>query len=256
MADFVRYEPAASRCSGKAQPGCEAFADWAVRDFGRGAFNLGIYNCRSVRGSANRSIHGDGRAVDVGFKMVNGRANPAGWVLLNQLLPHVSQLGIQMIIWDRRIWSARTPNGAAYTGTASHRDHLHVEFNWNAARTLTRDRVRRVMAGSSVVQPPRPAPKPAPIPTRPTTPPPQPADPQLEDDDMATYIRLNLKKGAHAHAGRVEAVTAMHRRWVPANELQHVSFLGEKIVSCNRDQFNAWTSNKAAVGANGITGPI
>ena len=71
MADFPRYEPAGVRCSGVAQPGVVAFMEWAIRDFGRGAFNLGIYNCRSVRGSANRSVHGDGRAGDVGFPGVN-----------------------------------------------------------------------------------------------------------------------------------------------------------------------------------------
>jgi len=161
MADFVRYEPAAPQCSGKAQPGCEEFAEWAVRDFGRGAFNLGIYNCRAVRGSTNRSIHGDGRAVDVGFRLVNGRANPAGWDLLRLLLPHVGRLGIQMIIWDRRIWSQRTPNGAPYSGTASHTDHLHIEFNWNAARTLTRPQVQRIIGRTSATST-------APRPTTPT----------------------------------------------------------------------------------------
>jgi hypothetical protein len=82
MADFPRYEPAGVRCSGVAQPGVTAFMEWAVRDFGRGAFNLGIYNCRTVRGSANRSLHGDGRAGDVGFP---GVANANGTALLNTL---------------------------------------------------------------------------------------------------------------------------------------------------------------------------
>jgi hypothetical protein len=130
--------------------------EWATKDFGQGARNLGIYNCRSVRGSTNRSVHGEGRAVDVGF---SGVANPAGTRLLNTLLPHVGALGIQMIIWNRRIYSARYPTGARYTGAVPHTDHLHIELTWNAARGLTRNRVRQIVGGGGA---PAPAPAPAP----------------------------------------------------------------------------------------------
>lgn len=149
------YQPA-GRCTGYTPPGSIAFADWAVKDFGQGARNFGIYNCRTVRGSTNRSVHGEGRAVDIGF---SGVANPAGTRLLNLLLPKVGELGIQMIIWNRRIYSARYPRGAPYTGTVPHTDHLHIELTWDAARTLTRDKIRRIV---SYTQTPPPAPAPAP----------------------------------------------------------------------------------------------
>ena len=45
---------------------------------------------------------------------------------------------MQTIIWNRRIWSARSPNGRPYSGTASHVDHLHIELNRRAAVGLTR----------------------------------------------------------------------------------------------------------------------
>lgn len=141
------YESARYRCSGKAQPGAVALLTWAVRDFGQGARNLGIYNCRSIRGSRNRSIHGDGRALDVGF---SGVGNPAGTRLLQTLLPHVGTLGIQMIIWNRRIYSARYPNGAPYRGIAPHTDHVHIELTWAAAKGLTLSRVRQVLSGTPV----------------------------------------------------------------------------------------------------------
>lgn len=147
------YQPA-GRCTGYTPPGSVAFADWAVRDFGQGARNYGIYNCRSVRGSTNRSLHGEGRAVDIGF---SGVANPAGTRLLNLLLPRVGELGIQMIIWNRRIYSARYPKGAPYSGVNPHTDHLHIELTWNAARTLTRDRIRGILAYATTPPPP-PAP--------------------------------------------------------------------------------------------------
>lgn len=151
------YQPA-GRCTGSTPPGSEALMEWAVRDFGQGARNLGIYNCRDVRGSTNNSLHGEGRAVDVGFP---GSGNPAGTRLLNTLLPHVGTLGIQMIIWNRRIYSARYPNGARYTGVAPHTDHLHIELTWQAARNLTRARIRQVVGGGAAPAPTAPAPAPA-----------------------------------------------------------------------------------------------
>jgi hypothetical protein len=145
------YQPA-GRCTGSTPPGSIALMEWATRDFGQGARNLGIYNCRDIRGSTNNSLHGEGRAVDIGF---SGSGNPAGTRLLNALLPHVGTLGIQMIIWNRRIYSARYPRGAPYTGTASHTDHLHIELAWSAARNLTRTRIRQVVGGGAA---PAPAP--------------------------------------------------------------------------------------------------
>ena len=148
------YQPA-GRCTGYTPPGSTAFMAWAVGDFRQGARNLGIYNCRDIRGKSTNSLHGEGRAVDVGF---SGVANPAGTRLLNLLLPKVGELGIQMIIWNRRIYSARYPRGASYNGVSPHTDHLHIELTWNAARNLTRDRVRQIVGGGA----PAPAPAPAP----------------------------------------------------------------------------------------------
>jgi hypothetical protein len=146
---WPRWEPASYRCSGRVQPGAQALMNWALYDFGQGARNLGIYNCRGT-GGGNRSIHGDGRAIDVGF---SGVGNPAGTRLLNRLLPHVGALGIQMIIWNRRLYSARYPRGTRYTGVSPHTDHLHIELTWNSARTLTRTRVQQILRGAGVPQP-------------------------------------------------------------------------------------------------------
>jgi hypothetical protein len=208
--------------------------EWGIEDWGKGGvFNLGIYNCRTVRGSTQRSVHGDGRACDFGFPLVDNDANPAGWDLVRLLLPVVGSLGIQQIIWDRRVWSAAHPNGAHYTGVSPHIDHVHVELTREAGQILTRAHIKATIAITT---------------DRP------PVAGEEEDDDMATFIRLNVRTGKHA--GRVEAVTSMHRRWVPADELQLYSFLGGKVIDCTPKQFNAWTSNKVPLGTNGITGPI
>lgn len=152
---FAVYQSAGA-CTKGAQPGASALMTWAVRDFGQGAYNLGIYNCRKIRGKPQRSVHGEGRALDVGF---SGRANPAGTRLVQALLPHVGKLGIQMIIWNRTVWSRKSPNGARYTGANPHYDHVHIELGWPAARSLNLTSIRAAVRG---VATPAPAPKPAP----------------------------------------------------------------------------------------------
>ena len=190
---WPRYEPAGPRCTNRVQPGAQELMNWVLIEFGRGARNGGIYNCRTVRGSANRSLHGEGRAIDASFPVIGGRANANGHALLNVLLRHRMALGVQLIIWDRRIWSASSPNGRRYTGQSPHIDHLHIELTWHAARTLTRTRVRQVVAGHvGAPAVPRPTPVPVPAPAPPPVPEPE------EDDDMGSFLR-DQESGAIYH---------------------------------------------------------
>ena len=191
---FPRAEPANSRCSGRVQPGAAALMAWCLHESGvRGPRNLGIYNCRAIRGSQNRSVHGDGRAIDVGF---SGHSNPEGWKLVERLLPHVGKLGIQRIIWARRIWDAKAPAGRYYSGAADHYDHVHIELTWAAAYGLNLPTIRAAMRGlAPAVQPAPPKPQPGP--------PPEP-DPPEEDDDMPkpVVIRHHGQHGHWLHEGR------------------------------------------------------
>ncbi|MFC6153673.1 hypothetical protein [Nocardioides yefusunii] len=70
--------------------------------------------------------HGQGRAVDV---MVSG---PVGWEIADHLRAHASELGIEYLIYEQKIWSverggegwrAMSDRGSA---TANHFDHVHV----------------------------------------------------------------------------------------------------------------------------------
>lgn len=141
MAKWPKYEKAV-RCTGSIPPGAQSLMNWVLQDFKQGAYNLGIYNCRTVRGRSTKSLHSEGRAIDVGF---SGVANPAGTRLLNKLLPHVGTLGIQQIIWNRRIYSSRYPNGARYTGDNPHTDHLHIELTRQAANLLNIGFIRKTL---------------------------------------------------------------------------------------------------------------
>lgn len=138
----------ASRCTGGPEPGAVALMKVILRRHPRGR-SLGIYNCRTVRGGSTTSLHGEGRALDVGFPMNNGRGSAAGYALVKQLGERGQKLGIQAIIYDRKIWSAKSPGGRAYTGAAPHYDHVHVELTKDAARTLNVNDIEKILSGKA-----------------------------------------------------------------------------------------------------------
>jgi hypothetical protein len=178
MSTWPTPEPPAARCSGKIQPGTAALMSWLLGEY-RAGRNWGIYNCRLTAGGSP-SVHGDGRAGDIGFAYVNGRPNPQGYALVERLLPKVGQLGIQRIIWARTIWDIRGKR--AYTTGASHNDHVHWEQTWSSARNLTLATIRAVMASQSI-----PAPRPIPVvppPTPQTIPTPRP------EEENVVYLRV------------------------------------------------------------------
>jgi hypothetical protein len=185
-------------------------------------------------------------ALDITHDPKNGmdiHAHVRAWVA--RLDPRLEE-----VISNGQIWTymRRREGWRPYRGSNMHRTHGHV---------VVKNSHRNDRSPWFVSVPPFPT-KPTPPPYRPPTPPPAPTlTPDPEEDEMAIYVRLDVKKGSHPHAGRIEAVTAMHRRWVPADELALFTFLGGKIVNCpTAKAYNAWTSTKEPVGKNGLRGPI
>jgi Putative peptidoglycan binding domain len=121
----------AKSCTSGPTVGAKNLMSWYLRDnAGRGGKNLGIYNCRAVRGGTTTSLHGEGRAADLGTPTSNNWS----WGVAEFLRANSRELGIQCIIHNRKIWSSTYPNEwRAYTGVAAHFDHLHVELTWAAA---------------------------------------------------------------------------------------------------------------------------
>lgn len=131
-----------SRCTGGPQPGAVALMAFFVEEYGDlGGFNLGIYNCRAARGSSTLSAHGEGRACDCGFPV----GDPDGDAWVKRLLPSVGKLGVQAIIYERVIYSAKSPGGRPYPGLVPHWDHSHVELTREAAQHLTLATIRAVL---------------------------------------------------------------------------------------------------------------
>lgn len=156
MSLLRRYEPA-TRCTDGPSPGAKALMAWFLGNFAaQGGRNLGIYNCRTVRGGSTRSLHGEGRALDFG---INPHGAQYGTLLAERLRQVSGELGVQCIIWNRRIWSAAYPDAGwrPYSGTNPHLDHIHLELSKVAAASLTPQMIQSVLA------PPRNPGGPAPV---------------------------------------------------------------------------------------------
>lgn len=154
------YE-AARTCTGSARPGVKnLMAVYLALYAAQGAKNLGIYNCRPIRGTNNTtSLHGEGRAGDHG--------HPVGATFIDRwtafLVAMSAELGVQCVINKRRIWSSSYPDGwRAYGGTVPHTDHAHTEQTKRSADTLTVARVWELWnAWSGGTATPVPAPVPS-----------------------------------------------------------------------------------------------
>jgi Putative peptidoglycan binding domain len=139
----------AKSCTSGPTVGAKNLMSWYLRDYGpKGGKNLGIYNCRTVRGGTTTSLHGEGRAADLGTPT----SNTWSWAVAELLRAHSAELGIQCVIHNRKIWSASAAGWRAYTGVAAHFDHLHVELTWAAANGgLTVAKIDSVLRPAPVI---------------------------------------------------------------------------------------------------------
>lgn len=144
----------AKSCTGGPRPGVKGAMSWFLGAYREeGGTNLGIYNCRPVRGGKTSSIHSEGRAGDWGTPVVNDWS----WDLVELLRMHSAELGIQCIIHRRRIWSSSGgPDWRPYTGVAAHFDHGHIEWvpgSANADQAEMVARFERILGDPSPIRP-------------------------------------------------------------------------------------------------------
>lgn len=144
MAFCSTYVPAKS-CTSGPTAGAKALMSWYLGAYGsKGGRNLGIFLCRDIAGSSTLSLHGEGRAVDLGVPV------GAAWAqkLADWLVANAKALGIQLVIYNGKVWSLRYPTAGwrPYNGSNQHRDHLHVELCPAAAKSLTANTIKAVAA--------------------------------------------------------------------------------------------------------------
>lgn len=155
----VVYDTATTPTKGP-QPGAVALRDWILANYSQ-LGDLGIYNNRSVRGGQSLSTHAEGRAIDIGTPSETAptpEARNDGRNLRRHLIAHHAELGVQLIIFDRLVWSAvRHDEGLRpYRGSNPHRGHLHIELNRAAAVALTPSMILDALGAP---MPPTPDPK-------------------------------------------------------------------------------------------------
>ncbi|HEX8002529.1 MAG TPA: hypothetical protein VF519_07525 [Mycobacteriales bacterium] len=140
---YAPYQPQ-SICSPTAKPGVVAFRDQLLRTYSW-TRSLGIVRACDVGG---RSEHKEGRALDWGVSAYSARDVAAVNDVLNWLFATdrygnkhamARRLGIQYIIWNRRIWGsyAVSQGWRTYTGASPHTDHVHFSFVWAGANKVT-----------------------------------------------------------------------------------------------------------------------
>jgi hypothetical protein len=189
-----------SKCSPWAKPGTVAFSRLLLRTY-PSSRSLGIVRSCNVGG---QSEHKEGRAFDWGVSAYNARDRRAVRSLMEWLLKTdrfgnrhamARRLGIQYMIWNRRIWGsyAASSGWRRYTGSSPHTDHVHFSLSWKGARKLTSFwRPRNFDAPAPAPTPtPRPTPTPEPRPTPTPSPGPGPGDRSLPEP----RVPRELKRG-------------------------------------------------------------
>ncbi len=129
-----------ANCGGGLRPGTREVGDFVQATFS-GVSGYGGYACRpNTANTAQLSVHGTGRAIDIMIPMKGGDAdNARGDAIANYLVKNAEAIGVQFIIWDRNDWGASraAPKLRAYGGPIPHIDHLHVELTPAGAAKMT-----------------------------------------------------------------------------------------------------------------------
>jgi uncharacterized protein YgiM (DUF1202 family) len=136
-------------CSEGPTPGAKALLAYLLDRF-PDARSMGIYDCRSSAANKKKwSEHAEGRAVDFGIPTSNsGKARPElGDPVVELLTPRAKELGIELLIYNRRAWSARTPRGRDYLKGPPHYDHVHIGLTPTAGSKLNYATVEAVLGG-------------------------------------------------------------------------------------------------------------
>ncbi len=157
----VRYDGAPSynggrNCSGSFTAGARELGEYLVQTFPGARYYQG-YNCRTIAGSSSMSIHGTGRAIDVFIPLHGGQAdNDLGDPVANWLVENADKIGVQLVIWDRTVWTGNRSGtkDRQYTGVHAHHDHLHIELNQAGASRTTQWFRNRGSASTPGTSPP------------------------------------------------------------------------------------------------------
>jgi hypothetical protein len=133
----VKYERSGLLPSGGPQPGTTALRDLICDTF-KWCPKLTFYNPRdtdmnpvAMDGSGRKtslSLHAEGRAFDAMTRRLDQGDPLSQWCVT-----HFDALQIQEVIWQRKIWTARSMGWHDFNGKNPHTDHVHIAQSWFGA---------------------------------------------------------------------------------------------------------------------------
>lgn len=119
---------------------------WFLGAYGsRGAKNLGTYGCKRL--GSGWSLHAERRAADLGTAPYGGVDSEWGWAFANALRLHSAELGVQLIILGRKVWSCRYPDAGWRDYTGEYHGHAHVELTPSSSLSLTAEKIQSTIGG-------------------------------------------------------------------------------------------------------------
>ena len=147
----------ATKCRDRTPPGMKALQSWLEKNV-RGD-SWGIYRCERLKDS-NHSVHAESRAIDWHLDAGVAKDKRAAYRLIETLLADdqndnvralARRMGIQGLIFDCKAWWAGMEELGKYSycykrngdlrnnlnSTQAHRDHIHIELNWDGAKKKT-----------------------------------------------------------------------------------------------------------------------
>lgn len=134
----------ASGCDSGPRPGTDALVSWYLGAYAdRSAANLGTYACKRL--GSGWSIHAERRAADLGTSPYGGVDSTWGWALANALRLNSAELGVQLVILGRRLWSCTRPDEGWRPYGGDYHGHAHVELIPSAADNLTAAEIERTL---------------------------------------------------------------------------------------------------------------
>lgn len=134
----VKYERSGLLPSGGPQRGTTALVDLICDEF-TWCKPLPFYNPRDTDGNhvnpdgsgrvTSLSLHAEGRAFDAMTTRLD-RGDP----LKDWCVENFDALQIQEVIWQKKIWTARTMAWNPFKGKNPHTDHVHIGQSWEGAK--------------------------------------------------------------------------------------------------------------------------
>lgn len=228
-----KYSPQ-TRCDPKARPGTRKLGELLVNHYGTGTVG---YERKCGRGT---SEHYDGRAIDWMVNVKNRNQKAAADAAVQWMSANngevARRLGVQYIIWNKKIWGAYAParGWQNYRGANPHTDHVHISMTWDGANARTSwwsgtAVTKQDMTGMNPVSlssapkkaaPKAAAPKAAPKAAAPmvTTPLTKHKNTFLKDGYRGAPVSalqrsLGLRANGRFDARTVKAVKALQKRW-------------------------------------------